>query len=186
MSAFTTSGNAPLSVTFYVSCAAGTAYNVVFGDGTDLGSSGISNAKCTSGSLDAVTHTYQNAGSYSPELVIFVQQSTGTIVPITVQTLSISVSSVTSNYSYNPPSLSPNGSLSFALSFDLPTSCTGYSISWGDGYTASQADGGTSCAQTTSSKSVSHTYTSTGSYTITLKRGPALARADDISVTVSD
>lgn len=188
MSAFTTSGNAPFQTTFYVSCASGTAYNVVFGDGTDLGGTGVSGTKCGSGGLDAVSHTYTAAGSYQAELIIFVQQTTGTIVPVDVQNITISVSSVAANYTYNPPTLSPSGTaLSFSLSFDLPTACTGYDVNWGDGTAdSSQSDGGTSCAQTTTTKSVTHTYATTGSYTIVLRRGANLGTTNNIAVTVSD
>ena len=187
ISAFTTSGNVPLPVTFYVSCAAGTAYNVVFGDGVDLGSTAVSNTKCGTGGLDSISHTYTQAGSYQVQLVIFSQQSNGTVTPTTAATLNINAGSVAANYSYNPPQLSPGATaLSFSLQFDLPTACTGYDLSWGDGTAdAIQTDGGSACAQTTTIKNVSHTYTQAGSYTLTLRRGASLGKTNTIAVTVS-
>ena len=78
MSAFVTQGAAPLATTFYVSCASGLAYDVVFGDGTDLGSNGVSQSSCDGG-LQSVAHTYTAAGSYTAQLVVFVRNSVGTI-----------------------------------------------------------------------------------------------------------
>lgn len=188
ISAFTTSGNAPFNVTFYVSCAAGTAYNVVFGDGKDLGSDAVSGSKCGSGGLDAVAHTYTASGSYTAQLIIFAQQTNGTVIPHNVGSVDINVGSVATNYAYNPPTLSQGSSaLAFSLQFDLPTACTGYDVTWGDGSSHnSQVDGGSACSQTTTLKTVSHTYaTSTASYTILLKRGAGLARSDDVAVVFS-
>jgi plastocyanin len=187
ISAFTTSGNVPLNVTFYVSCAAGTAYNVNFGDGTDLGGTAVSSTKCGTGALDAISHTFTQTGTFQVQLIIFSQQSNGTITPTTAGTVSISVGSVANSYSYNPPQLTQGSTpLAFTVQFDLPTACTGYDLSWGDGSShISQNDGGGSCAQTTTTVSQSHTYTTSGTYTLTLKRGPSLGRTDTIGVTVS-
>lgn len=187
ISAFTTSGTVPFATTFYVSCAAGTAYNVVFGDGTDLGSSAVSATKCGTGGLDAISHTYTKSGSYTVQLVIFSQQSDGTVKPTNAASVSVSATSVADNYTYNPPQLSPGSSaLAFSVQFDLPTGCTGYDLAWGDGTAdAIQTDGGSSCAQSTAVKTVSHTYGQSGSYTITLRRGATLSRNDTIAVTVS-
>ena len=187
ISAFTTSGNAPLTVNFYVSCASGVAYNVVFGDGTDLGGSGVTGTKCGPGGLDSVTHTYNTAGNFTAQLVIFSQQPNGTITPSNSGSVSISVGSVSANYSYNPPQLSPGATtLAFSAQFDLPTSCTGYDLSWGDGTADSiQADGGTSCAQTGVVNTLNHTYAQAGTYTVTLRRGATLSRNDTIAVTVT-
>jgi plastocyanin len=187
ISAFTTSGNAPLNVTFYVSCAAGTAYNVVFGDGQDLGSTGVSGSKCGSGGLDAVSHTYNALGSFTAQLIIFAQESNGTVTPHNVGSVGISVGSVATNYAYNPPSLSQGTSaLSFSLQFDLPTACTGYDINWGDGSSHnSQGDGGSACTQSTTIKTSSHTYANAGAYHIVLERGATLAKTDDVAVTIA-
>lgn len=190
ISAFTTSGNAPFTVNFYVSCAAGTAYNVAFGDGTDLGSAAVANTKCGTGQLDSISHTYTRAGSYQAQLIIFGQQSNGIVAPSNANAVTISVSSVADNYSYNPPQLNKNSGLAFSLQFDLPTSCTGYDLSWGDGSShVIQNDRGTACAQTSTTVTQTHTYPTpatgtTNQYVITLRRGPSLSRSDTVNVTV--
>ena len=186
ISAFTTSGNVPLPVTFYVSCAAGTSYNVVFGDGSDLGATAVAATKCGTGALDSVSHTYTQSGNYQVQLIIFSQQANGTVTPTTAGTVNVSVGSISANYSYNPPQLSPGASpLVFSIQFDLPTACTGYDLSWGDGTAdAIQTDGGASCAQTTTIKTLTHTYAQIGTYTITLRRGASLGNSQTIQVTV--
>jgi len=188
ISTFTTSGNAPFNANFYVSCASGVAYNVVFGDGTDLGGTGVTGTKCGPGGLDSVAHTYQNAGTFTAQLVIFAQQTNGTITPNNANAVTINVGSVSANYTYNPPQLSNLGSSTstvFTLQFDVPTACTGYDLSWGDGSThVTHGDGGTSCPQTTTIVTATHTYAQTGAYTITLKRGATLTKIDTIAVTI--
>lgn len=191
MSAFSSSGNAPFTVTFYVSCASGVKYNLIFGDGTDLGGSAVSGTTCKNGALDSITHTYTAVGSYTAQLVIFSLQSNGTIAPNNIANVGVTVTSVASNYAYNPPQLSTGSAqYSFNIQFDLPTSCTGYDLSWGDGSAhVIQNDRGTSCAQTSTTVTQSHTYatptSSTSQYTITLKRGASLAQSDTIGVTVT-
>src|SRR3989344_255733 len=193
ISSFVTSGTAPLATTFYVSCVGGVAYNVVFGDGQDLGSSSVGQTKCD-GSLQAVTHTYTQVGSYQAQLVLFIPQSYGTVTSQKWGTVDISVngpassSSSSGSYTYNPTLVQSGGgsSLAFNIQFDLPSSCTGYDLSWGDGSAhVTQNDGGTSCAQTAVNNTFSHTYAASGAYTIVLKRGSSLARTDDVSVTIS-
>jgi len=195
-SAFVTSGNAPLTTTFYVSCVGGTVYNVVFGDGTDLGSAGVGNTQCNGG-LQSISHTYQTAGSYTAQLVIFAQQGNGTLYPMQFGTATITVngstsssgSGSTSNYVYGAPTLVPNTSsaLGVAVRFDLPTACTGFDVSWGDGSSDSiQNDGGSACGSASVVNTQTHTYSTTGAYTITLKRGPSLTQVNTIAVTITN
>ncbi|MDP2648560.1 MAG: hypothetical protein Q8P19_01530, partial [bacterium] len=283
ISAFTTSGTAPFPVTFYVSCVAGVAYNVTFGDGQELGGTNVGDTSCN-GSLQAVTHTYSSAGTYKASLILFISQDNGTIGTQTAGTVTVTVKGVTPasgtmsasvasgnaplavtftgkvkdsslceggtyrlaygdgqannittsagpctqtpftfshqysstgiytailtapsgetlatktivvqppptpEYSYNPPTLqlSGAGSLGFTIQFDLPSSCTGYDLSWGDGTPhIAQSDGGSSCAQDAATKTLSHTYSQGGTFSIILKRGPSLERTDDISVTIN-
>lgn len=91
ISALVTTGTAPFSATFYVSCSSGLAYDVVFGDGNDIGSSGVSQSACASGGLQSIVHTYQTAGVYNAELVIFVRNAQGTVSPENIAAQSISV-----------------------------------------------------------------------------------------------
>jgi plastocyanin len=187
ISAFVTSGAVPLSTTFYVSCASGLAYDVVFGDGQDLGGSNVAQTSCTGG-LQAITHTYSTAGTYNAQLVIFIKNSNGTVTPQAVGTQSITaIGAGTSNppgsggSTYPPPALTPNvggNPLAVALQFQIG-SCSPYSIQWGDGQSSSA--GGT-CGSTTTA-TVNHTYSQSGSYTVTLTRSP---QTDTVSVSISN
>lgn len=202
LSAFVTGGNAPLTTTFYVSCVGGSIYNVVFGDGSDLGSTGgIAGATCNGG-LQSITHTYQNSGSYTAQLVIFVPQSNGTLLPMQFGSVGITVGGATtsggggsggtgiSNYSYSPPTLTPNISgnpLAVTISFDLPAACTGYDVSWGDGSAdTTQSDGGSSCSYAPTTRTLSHQYATSGSYTVTLYRGAGLVQRDTVAISISN
>ena len=185
ISAFVTSGAAPLSTTFYVSCASGLAYDVVFGDGQDLGGSNVSQTSCTGG-LQAITHTYSTAGTYNAQLVIFIKNSNGTVTPQTVGNQSITAIGTNTNNSpgsgtYPPPTLTPNiggNPLAITLQFQIG-SCAPYSIQWGDGQSSSA--GGT-CGSTTNA-TVNHTYSQSGPYTVTLTRTP---QTDTVGVSISN
>lgn len=89
ITAFTTSGPAPLSTTFYVSCASGLAYDVVFGDGQELGGQGVSQSSCNGG-LQSIPHTYSAAGNYTAQLIAFVRNAQGAITTQTLGTVQIS------------------------------------------------------------------------------------------------
>lgn len=96
---------------------------------------------------------------------------------------------VTAPFEYGPLAVTPNISgnpLGVGASFNIPTSCTGYTLSWGDGTTSAVQAHGTSCAQTPVTRAFTHEYASTGSYTITLKRGADLSRVDTASIVISD
>lgn len=181
ISAFVNYGPAPLTTTFYISCAAGVAYNVVFGDGQELGSTGVANSNCT-GSLQAVSHTYTSAGTFQVQLIVFVQQSNGTIVPITIATTNITTTGGSSDGSgLGSLSIAPSvggDPLHVQAQFDVGN-CQAYTVRWGDGQVSSASP---ACSGTGSVISVDHVYQSTGSYTLTLTRG---TRVDTLSVTIS-
>ncbi|MEK7133972.1 MAG: plastocyanin/azurin family copper-binding protein [Patescibacteria group bacterium] len=192
-----TSGNAPLNVTFsgIVNsndagfCVGGCASTLDFGDGS-LAS--VNLPASVGGWLNySVTHTYTQSGGFRATLY---QGGAGASQPI-VGAVTIIVGSGSStgsgsgSYSYNPPSITSSGTdpLTFTVSFDIPSSCTGYNLSWGDGSSnVTQSDGGSSCAQTPALKTFTRTYAQSGSYTITLKRGPSLSRIDDVTLTISN
>ena len=197
-----TSGPAPLTVTFSGTvnsndagfCLGGCASSLDFGDGT---MTNVNLPATVGGWLNySVAHTYAQSGGYKATLY---QGGAGTSQP-TVGTATIIVSipttpvatttaTTTPSYSYSPPSVTSSGTdaLSFTVTFDVPTACTGYQLSWGDSSTdVVQNDGGTACAQTASQRSFTHRYSGGGSYTIVLKRGPTLARIDDVALTVSN
>lgn len=187
MSAFVTSGPAPLATTFYISCASGLAYDVVFGDGSDLGSSGVSQSSCDGG-LQSVAHTYTAAGSYTAQLVVFTRNAQGTVSSQSVASQGITVTGPTtpsgSNGSLTPPTLTPDvggNPLAVSLQFnDNPGDCP--SVTWGDdsGQAASGCTGLTGNAQT---ETLSHTYAQSGSYTVTLTRG---SQTDTVGVSISN
>lgn len=192
-SASPTSGGVPLTVTFSGTvnsndagfCLGGCSSTLDFGDGT---ATTVNLPASVGGWLNySVSHTYTQSGGFKATLY----QGAASIGGLTVGSATIIVGAATpvnpSTYSYSPPSLVPptNGSLVFSVQFDLPATCTGYSVNWGDGSSLDvQNDGGGSCAQTSIVKTLSHTYTATGNYTIVVKRGPTLARSDDVSLKI--
>jgi plastocyanin len=192
ISAFITSGPAPLSTTFYVSCASGLAYDVVFGDGQELGGSGVAQSTCN-GSLQAIPHTYTSAGTYTAQLIAFVQ-SQGSINPKTIGSTTVTVGSGTTSGgttsgTYAAPTLTPNvggNPLAVSLQFTAGVCSYAYNIAWGDtGVSQGPAvDSQSGCSTTqTQSDTVSHTYTAAGSYTITLTRG---SQTNTLAVTISN
>ncbi len=195
-SAGPTSGPAPLTVTFagIVNsndagfCLGGCASALDFGDGTQAS---VNLPAALGGWLNyTVTHTYTQSGGYKATLY---QGGAGPAQP-TVGDVTIIVGASApppppGAYPYSPPGLNSSGTdaLSFSVQFDVPSSCTGYQLSWGDGSAnITENDGGTGCAQTPSLKTFTHTYASAGDYTIVLKRGATLARVDDLSLKISN
>lgn len=167
INAFVTSGAAPLATTFYVSCNAGVAYNVVFGDGSDLGGQGVSQTAC--GGLQSVTHTYTAAGSYNAQLVVFSKQSNGTFAPKTVGNVGITVTGA-SAFNANPSS--GNAPLAVTFSGTMP----------GGNYTLDFGDGSTPVSRTTSTVNETHTYTANGTYTAKLTASGQTARTTTVTV----
>ncbi len=197
MSAFVTVGPAPLATTFYVSCASGLAYDVVFGDGTDLGSSGVSQSTCNGG-LQSVAHTYTKAGSYNAQLVVFVRNAQGTISSQNVATQGITVTGATTGTgttasSYPKPALTPdvgNNPLEVSLQFTGGTCSGAYSITWGDTSISPSpsVDNPSGCApNATQSYSITHTYSAAGNYTVTLTRAlpSGSSQSDTVGVAIS-
>ncbi len=190
-----TSGTTPLTVTFSGTvnsndagfCAGGCASTLDFGDGS---LTSVNLPASVGGWLNySVSHTYTQTGGFKATLY---QGGAGPQQPI-VGSATIIVgtapSTVPTGYSYSPPSITSSGtdSLTFTASFDLPSTCTGYRLSWGDGTPEEiQNDGGNGCAQTPALKTFQHTYTATGIFTIVVKRGPTLERVDDIALTLSN
>ncbi len=190
-----TSGSVPLTVTFsgVVNsndagfCMGGCASTLDFGDGTG---SNVNLPATMGGWLNySVTHTYTQSGGYRATLY---QGGAGAGQP-TVGTATIIANPAPppptiSSYTYSPPNLLPptDGSFTFGVEFDMPASCTGYTLSWGDGSSpAVQSDGGSSCtAQSPLIKTLNHTYANTGNYTILLKRGASLSRIDTLGVNI--
>ncbi|HEV3245139.1 MAG TPA: peptidoglycan-binding protein [Candidatus Paceibacterota bacterium] len=180
MSAFITSGPAPLATTFYVSCASGLAYDVIFGDGSDLGSTGVSQSSCNGG-LQAVAHTYAKPGSFNAQLVVFIRNSQGTVSSQAVAAQGITAtgpSTANASSSYPPPTLTPNigaNPLAVSLQFTAVSCANSYTIDWGDGVGGNSSppvDCSTSANPTTATQSytANHSYTQDGTYTVSLTR----------------
>lgn len=204
------SGPAPLTVNVTAtintthSCTP-TTYTLDFGDNSGLQPITQTGGNCGESSM-TFTHVYPIGGTYLVKLSAGAHQTTATVVvsggttavvcpagysPQVVNGTTVCVQNqgtpTNTNYSYGQPVVSsaPSEPLNFTLQFDLPSSCTGYDVSWGDGTQHStQSDGGSSCTQSQSTKSLSHTYSAQGAYTIVLKRGATLSRQDDISITI--
>jgi len=183
-----TSGNAPLAVTFsgIVTsadagwCAAGCSDTLVFGDGSTA-SVPLPTSQNTYQNY-SISHTYSVPGTYTATLYQGQQSNNRPVGTVTITVAGMPAT-------YGPFSVTPSGSnpLTVSVSFGLPSSCTGYQLSWGDSSAnVTQADGGSSCAQTASIQNFSHTYPSAGSYSITLKRGPSLSITDSATVSISN
>lgn len=180
LSSFVTSGPAPFTTTFYISCGAGIAYNVVFGDGTELGSAGVADSTCT-GSLQSVQHTYTSPGSYNAQLAVFIQQTNGTIIPVTIASLNMSATSGSSS-GLSSLSITPNvggNPQQVEARFDVGN-CQQYTVEWGDGQTSAATP---ACTGSNSNITVDHTYQGTGSYTIRVTRG---SKVDTVAITISN
>jgi peptidoglycan hydrolase-like protein with peptidoglycan-binding domain len=92
-------------------------------------------------------------------------------------------------FSYGPLAVSPgvsNNPLAIGVSFNIPTSCTGYSLSWGDGTASATQTHGTSCAETPVTRIFTHEYAASGTYTLTLRRGADLSHIDTASISISN
>lgn len=93
------------------------------------------------------------------------------------------------DYTFGPLAVTPNVSgnpLNVTASFDLPASCTGYDLSWGDGTSHVIQANSTNCASGVVTKTFTHLYASGGSYTIYLRRGSDLSRGDSVSLVISN
>ncbi len=207
------SGGAPLTVTFsgVVNsnnagfCEDGCASVLDFGDGSqetvDLPGS-------VGGWLNySVTHTYTQSGGFRATLyqggagasqpivgsatiiVGFGSPAAPTITPAVIPATT-TVTGTASSYQYNRPAVTPTGNdpLKFAITFDLPSICTAFNLTWGEESFVSiwQNDGGASCAQTPAQKSFSHQYSGGGTYNIILKRGSTLSRIDQSTLTIGN
>lgn len=182
ITAFVTSGPAPLTTTFYISCAAGVAYNVVFGDGTELGTADVARSQCTGG-LQSIQHTYSKAGTYNAQLVVFSQASNGVINPVNASQITITATGGNDGTStVGAMTLTPSTSGNFLqvrAVFDVGN-CQQYTLTWGDGQQSSATP---ACTGANSTITLDHTYTVGGTYTLKLTRG---SRVDTASIVISN
>lgn len=174
-----TSGPSPLTVNFTglvnagAQCNAG-PYKIDFGDNS---SANISVAGCTATNF-SVPHTYSNSGSYTARLY-----RGSPAVNIGSVSVNSGGSVSTSGGSFSVSGGINGNPLQARALFDLPSSCSRYDLDWGDG-TAHAAQSEGSCSGGSVGKDLTHTYSSGGAYTITLKRGSSLNFTDTAGITI--
>ncbi len=195
-----TSGVAPLSVIFtgtvaslVASGCSGTCSETLnFGDGAI----GLIQLPTTPGTWQSyiITHVYQTAGNYTAQLQSVTGSSIGSSTPITVSSTAATVrpsvstptpSTPTAPASYSITTLTPNvggNPLAVTGSFALP-SCGAYQVNWGDSSTISTQNAPCTTGGTTAS--LSHTYTTSGTYSIKLNDGNGVVQAS-AGVTITN
>jgi PKD repeat protein len=178
-----TSGAAPLTVTFsgIVTgasqgwCASGCSSTLVFGDGA-TGSVPLPTSQSGSQAY-TIQHTYTLGGTYTATLY----QGQSGAGKATVG--NPRVITVAGNTQLPPFSLTPNVSgnpLAVSMQFEY-TLCQGYAVDWGDTTTDT---GQSACGSSaTATKTLAHTYTSAGSYTIKLTRS---SQIDTASIVIQN
>ncbi len=187
----TVAGSAPLTVNFAgrvtsankAWCEGGCFNLLQFGDGA---SDYIALPTTAGASLGySLSHIYASAGTYIAKLF----QSFDTSGSVVGSPITITVGGGASNFNYGPLEIGPgdgNSPRSFAATFDLPSTCTGYTLNWGDGSALVSQTHSSACAQTSVIKTHMHTYAQSGSYTVALSRGATLSQKDSVAIGVSD
>ena len=180
VSANPTTGQAPLTVTFtgFIngsrSCGSGT-YTADFGDGQTLTIPYPDG--CQAQSL-SVTHQYTAGGTFNARLFRG-SQTTGT--PAAAVSITVTGAPVNLGPFVVTPGIN-NNPLSVEVEFDIATPCSMYDVNWGDGTAHVTQSQGSNCAQVVTTKTFGHTYSGTGSYTITVTRG---TRTDTAAITIA-
>ena len=177
-----TSGPAPLNVQVQAilntakSCAV-QSYEVYFGDASQPAYITVPANQCNE-MTQTLSHTYVTGGTYNVSLRSGVHQNT---ITVTVTGGSSQGGTATGLFTVTAGA---NGDPMQAIGqFDLSSLCARYDLDWGDSTAhATQAEG--SCAAGAVTKTLSHTYQSAGSYTITLKRGASLNTTDTASLVI--
>lgn len=181
-----TSGAAPLTVKVEAvvnsakSCSAQT-YEINFGDSSQSVYANVPANSCTE-QAQTFTHTYASGGSYGVYIKSGGHQNM-VVVNVSGSASNSSDSEVDGAFSVTAAA---NGDpLQLSAQFHLQSSCARYQLDWGDGSGyASQSQG--SCSSGATTKSLSHTYATPGTYTLTLKRGSSLKTVDTISVSIDN
>lgn len=173
LSATPVSGSAPLSVAFTSTVARSYSGGVRldFGDGANQ-------TVCPAGSTSCsvANHTYQSAGTYIAAL-IGVESSS-----MTLATSTITISGPSSSFTLQP--YADNNPAKVIAAFNIPSSCSGYTLTWGDGQTETRVSAmGGSCSTTQVPISSPHTYAANGTYTITLRIDSGAAQTATIAIS---
>jgi PKD repeat protein len=164
-SASATTGNAPLSVSFTGSATGGTApysYSWNFGDGSAVNTT------------QNPSHTYETAGTYTATLTVTDSASPADTATATVQ---ITVSAVGGQLTATATASTPSGQI--PLTVDFTGSASGgtppYSYLWNFG------DG----SATTTAQNPSHTFTTAGTYTVTLTATDSSSPPNSVNATLT-
>lgn len=158
-------------------------------DAIQVGTDGNGNAVATGVQVTATDNGVKYQPSIFPGTATQIGNYLVTITAITTNSATFSVApyNAAGSGSSTGLTITPgyNGNLSaISVQFGLASQCTRYELSWGDTTTNATQSQGT-CAAGDVQISLSHTYTASGNYTITLKRGSDLKQTDTGTVTVS-
>lgn len=179
-------GNAPLNVAVEAtvntakSCTA-TTYELIYGDSSPSATVVVPSNACNE-MRQVFNHTYTAPGTYTIILRSGIHQTSATV---TVG------GSGGGGGGGGGGTGSTQGGGSFAVSpgyggdaftvlaqFGLSSNCTAYDLNWGDGSSNATQSQGT-CAAGAVTKQLPHTYSTGGTYTITLIRGSGSGRTTD-------
>lgn len=158
--------------------------DVITSTGTKVGST-LDNTSNISGSYQWQIPSSFTPGSYKIRTTVMNGSQTVAIG----ESPTFTVNAPVPEFSYVPIGVTPlvqNNPLQVAVSFNIPTSCTGYSLSWGDGTSDTVQAHSTGCTNAAVTRIFTHTYAASGSYIITLRRGSDLSRVDTASVVITN
>lgn len=181
-----TSGAAPLAVKVEAvvnsakSCSA-QQYEINFGDSSQPVYANVPANSCAE-QAQTFTHTYASGGSYGVYIKSGGHQN---MVVVNVSGSASNSSNGEVDGQFSVTAAANGDPLQLTAQFHLASSCARYQLDWGDGSGySSQSEG--SCSSGATTKSLSHTYASKGTYTLTLKRGPSLKTVDTISLSIDN
>ena len=176
--ATTTSGTAPVAVTFDTaingsgSCNGG-VYSIDFGDGTADADLPYPADACR-GVRYSVSHIYTTAGTFTAKLFniasSIVTSTTAAIKSVVITTTApAQTNQGPFTVTLGVGGVPNNVSTVFQV---LKYACGSYSVNWGDGSTVTTRDAGTAaCTDPSATITLTHAYAQTGTHTIKLKRG---------------
>jgi peptidoglycan hydrolase-like protein with peptidoglycan-binding domain len=185
-------GNAPLTIAVQatvntVNSCAGATYTVDYGDGTIPAQVVAPAGQCTQ-MTQTLGHTYQYGGNYQITLSAGAHRTTASVqvfgagptVPITL------IPGGTTPSPTPPPSTSwrvtsvtpAAGGNPLAVSIDIQyPACAAYSVDWGDGTIPTGVGAQSGCSGSVSTATLHHTFSGSGTYTISLRDGGGAIRS---------
>ncbi|MBI2612301.1 peptidoglycan-binding protein [Candidatus Kaiserbacteria bacterium] len=185
-------GSAPLTIAVQatvntVTSCSGAAYMLDYGDGTIPSQIVVPAGNCAQ-MTQTLGHTYQYGGTYLITLSAGAHRTTATVqaygagpplpVPTPTPTPTPSPTPAPST-SWGIVSVTPavgGNPLAIAVEIDYPA-CAAYSIDWGDGALPSSVAAQSGCAGGASRATLNHTYSTGGTYTVSLRDGGGTVKA---------